>query len=324
MKVLGAAAIESLLPITQCVEVVDRAMRCLSSQQVISPLRTVMQLAPPNAMGIMPGAMLDHGRFGVKVLALYPGNTALGLSSHAGVVVLFDAATGSPLAVLESNSLTALRTAAASAVATRVLARPDSRVLALLGTGHQALWHVHALRAVLPVTRLQLWSRGAPGVAHFADKLGKLDGTEVVIADNARDAIAGADVVCTVSSSREPILQGAWLAPGQHINLVGASVASAREADCEVVRRSRFFVDARASAAVQAGEWLQALQVGVVDPSHLLGEIGEVLLGRVPGRLSLADITVYKSLGHSAQDLATADAIYRRAVLRGDIPDVDW
>jgi ornithine cyclodeaminase len=324
MRVLGAAAIESLLPIGHCIEVVDAAMRALSSQQVLSPLRTVMALSGPNAMGVMPGAMLEHGCFGVKVLALYPGNGALGLPSHAGAVVLFDAVSGAPVAVLESNSLTALRTAAASAVATRALARPGSRVVALLGTGHQALWHVHALRAVLPVTRLQLWSRTAENVANFARHLGPMEGVEVVAMGSAQDAVNGADVVCTVSSSREPILQGAWLVPGQHVNLVGASVAAAREADNEVVRRSRFFVDARASAAAQAGEWLGALQDGVVGESHLLGEIGEVLLGRVPGRLAEADITVYKSLGHTAQDLAAAGAVLRQAQARADVPNIDW
>ena len=324
MRILGAAAVESLLTIGQCIEVVADAMRAVSNQQVLSPLRTVMPLAPPNAMGIMPGAMLEHGRFGIKVLALYPGNDALGLPSHAGVVVLFDAATGAPLALLDSNSLTALRTAAASAVATRALARPDSRVLALLGTGHQALWHLRALRTVMPLARLQLWSRSAAGVAHFVDQLDRADGIDIVVAPTARDAVAGADVVCTLSSSGEPILRGAWLEPGQHVNLVGASVASAREADPEVVRRSRFFVDARASAAVQAGEWLQALGAGVVDASHLRGEIGEVLLGCVPGRQGAQDITVYKSLGHVAQDIATADAVYRRSLDRADFLDIAW
>ena len=324
MKVLGAAAVESLLPIAHCVDVVDQAMRALSSGQVLSPLRSVMPLKPPNAMGIMPGAMLEHGHFGVKVLALYPGNGALGLPSHAGVMVLFNAVTGAPVAVLDSNSLTALRTAAASAVATRVLARPGSRVLALLGTGHQALWHVHALRAVLALTRLQLWSRTPAGAAHLMHALGDVDGIEVVVAGSAREAVAGADVVCTVTSSRVPVLRGAWLEPGQHVNLVGASVASAQEADAEVVRRSRFFVDSRISAAVQAGEWLQALNDGVVDASHLRGEIGEVLLGLVPGRELASDITVYKSLGHTAQDLAAADAVYRQSLERPEHPDIAW
>ena len=325
MKILGAQAVESLLSMAQCVEVVDVAMRAVSSQQVLAPLRTVMPLTPPNAMGIMPGAMPEQGRFGIKLLALYPGNGALGLPSHAGVMVLFDAATGTPLAVLDSNSLTALRTAAASAVATRALARPGSRVLALLGTGHQALSHLHALRAVMPITRLQLWSRTAASVAHFIEKAGELHGLEVVVAKTAQEVVSGADVVCTVSSSREPILQGAWLEPGQHVNLVGASVASAREADDDVVRRSQFFVDARASAAVQAGEWLHALSAGVVDQAHLQGEIGEVLLGTIAGRQSDADITVYKSLGHTAQDIATADAVYRNALERAaEFPDLAW
>ena len=325
MKVLGAEAVESLLGIGQCIEVVAGAMRAVSSQQVLAPLRTVMPLEPPNAMGIMPGAMLGQGCFGIKALALYPGNGALGLPSHGGVMVLFDAATGTPLAVMDSNSLTAIRTAAASALATRALARPDSHVLSLLGTGHQALWHLHALRTVMKVTRLQLWSRTAASVAHFVEKIGTLEGIEIVLADTAQRAVAGADVVCTVSSSREPIVQGAWLEPGQHVNLVGASVASVREADDEVVRRSRFFVDARASAAVQAGEWIGALKAGVVDESHLKGEIGEVLLGRVPGRQGSVDITVYKSLGHTAQDIAAAEVVYRNALERAaEFPDVAW
>ncbi len=324
MKVFGAAAVEALLPVADCVEVIDAAMRALSDGQVLSPLRTVLPLAGTNAMGVMPGAMLEHGVFGAKVLALYPGNGALGLPSHAGAVIVFDAASGAPLAVIESNSLTAIRTAGASAVATRALARPDSQVLALLGTGHQALWHVHALRAVRNFTRLQLWSRSATGMARFVGHLGALPGVEVVVCDNAHDAVRGADVVCTVSAAREPILFGEWLRPGQHVNLVGASVAAAREADGEVVRRSRFFVDARASAAVQAGEWRQALADGVVTESHLLGEIGEVLLGRVAGRLGKNDITVYKSLGHTAQDMAAARAVVERAQSRPGFADVPW
>jgi alanine dehydrogenase len=202
MKVLGAAAVESLLSVGACVDVVAEAMRAVTRQQVLSPLRTVMPLAPPNAMGIMPGAMLSHGRFGIKVIALYPGNGALGLPSHAGVTVLFDAAHGTPLAVLDSNSVTALRTAAASAVATRALARQDSQVLALLGTGHQALWHVQAMRSVMKIRRLQLWSRTPESVARFVAELGNLDGIEVVVSDSAQAAVSGADVVCTVTSSR--------------------------------------------------------------------------------------------------------------------------
>ncbi len=324
MLVLGAAAIEALLPLPRCIDVVAAAMQAVSAGQVLAPLRTVMPLASPNAMGIMPGAMLAQGHFGVKVLALYPGNGALGLPSHAGMVLLFDARSGAPLAVLESNSLTALRTAAASAVATRALARPGSAVLALLGAGHQALWHARALAHVMPLRRLQIWSRSQASAHKLAMELGS-DGTlDISIADSARLAVQGADVVCTVSAAREPILMGDWLAPGQHVNLVGASMASAREADNAVVQRSRFFVDARASVAVQAGEWLQALQTGVVAPAHLQGEIGEVLLGRVAGRLTAQDITVYKSLGHTAQDLASADAVLQAAISSGKYPELDW
>lgn len=324
MKVLGSAAVESLLGIAQCVEVVADAMRALSRKEVLAPLRTVMPLSPPNAMGIMPGAMAGQGAFGIKVLALFPGNGALGLPSHGGAMLLFDGVTGAPLAVIESNSLTAIRTAAASAVATRALSRPGSRVLALLGTGHQALWHLHVLRTVMQVERLQLWSRTPASVAHFIEKAGPLDGIDVAVCDSARDAVAGADVLCAVSAAREPFLQGAWLEPGQHVNLVGASTANVREADNDVVRRSRFFVDARDSAAVQAGEWLQALADGVVDARHLQGEIGELLLGQIEGRQRDADITVYKSLGHVAQDIAAAQVLYQQALQRPEFPDLPW
>lgn len=324
MQLLGAAAIEALLPMSPCIDVVAGAMRAISCGQVLAPLRNVMALQSPNAMGIMPGAMPAHGCFGVKVLALYPGNGAKGLPSHAGMVLLFDSASGAPVAVLESNSLTALRTAAASAVATRALARPGSSVLALLGTGHQALWHVRAMREVMPLRRLQLWNHRRDGAQQLMAQLGELGAIEVAVADSPQEALEGADVVCTVSAAREPILHGAWLSPGQHVNLVGASVASAREADDEVVRRSRYFVDARASAAVQAGEWLHAIAAGVVSHEHLLGEIGEVLLGDIAGRIHKDDITVYKSLGHTAQDLATADTILRMARASGQYPELAW
>lgn len=324
MFVLGAAAIEALLPMLPCIDVVAGAMRAVSSGQVLAPLRQVMALQSPNAMGIMPGALPDRGCFGVKVLALYPGNGGRGLPGHGGMVLLFDSATGTPVAVLESHSLTALRTAAASAVASRALARPGSSVLALLGSGNQAFWHVHAMREVLRLRRLQVWNHHLAGARNLVAKLGRLDGIELVVAHSAQEAVDGADVVCTVSGAREPILHGAWLTPGQHVNLVGASDASAREADDDVVRRSRFFVDARASAAVQAGEWLHAVTANVVRADHVQGEIGEVLLGDIHGRQHKDDITVYKSLGHVAQDLAAADAVLRLARASGKYPDQPW
>lgn len=324
MQVLGEAAIEALMPMGRCITVVAEAMQAVSRGEVLAPLRSIMPLAPPNAMGIMPGALLGRGVFGVKVLGLYPGNSKRNLPSHAGMVVLFDAHDGAPVAVLESNSLTALRTAAASAVATRALARPGGEVLGLLGAGHQALWHVRALMQVMPLRRLQLWSRTRASAERLLARLELPGSIELAITDDARSAVSGADVVCTVTASREPVLLGDWLRPGQHINLVGASVASALEADTAVVQNSRFFVDARASAQVQAGEWLQALECGAVTPEHLCGEIGEVLLGRLPGRLAAHDITVYKSLGHTAQDLATADTLLGLARASGSHPEIAW
>lgn len=324
MKVLGSAAVEAMLSMERCIAVVDEAMRAVSRGEVVYPQRTVMPLAGGNAMGLMPGAMPGQGCFGLKAIALFPGNSARGLPSHAGAVLFFDVATGTPRALIEADSLTAIRTAAATAVATRALARPGGRVLALLGAGHQAVWHARALRQVMPFSRLQLWSRNSATMAHFRAAVGDLPGVEIVAMDSARQAVQGADVVCTLTGAREPILEGAWLVPGQHVNLVGASVAAAREADVEVVRRARYIVDARASAEVQAGEWRAALAAGAVTQDHLQGEIGEVLLGRVPGRTDDTQITVYKSLGHAAQDLAAAAALLQRVQGHPDYPDVPW
>ena len=194
----------------------------------------------------------------------------------------------------------------------------------MLGAGHQALWHARALAQVMPIRRLQVWSRNRATVDKFVHDLALPNQPEIVIANGAHAAIQGADVICTVSAAREPILRGEWLVPGQHVNLVGASVASACEADSAVVQRSRFFVDARASAQVQAGEWLRALESGAVTMDHVCGEIGEVLSGQQAGRLTADDITIYKSLGHTAQDLATAQALVQLAQDSGRYPAIAW
>jgi ornithine cyclodeaminase len=261
----------------------------------------------------MPGCIDDPVAVGAKLVAVFPRNAEKGLPSHNGAVVLLDPQTGKLAAVIDAGAVTAIRTAAATAVATRVLARPDSKTLALLGAGEQAVTHLEALTRVIRFTDIRVWARSAEKARAFAEREGGKWGVRIEVRDSARQAVEGADVVCAVTSSKEPILNGEWLTPGMHVNLVGASVASAREADDEVVKRSRFFVDYRPSAMAQAGELKHAIEAGVVTETHVLGEIGEVLEGRVPGRQSGSDITLYKSLGIAAQDLAAAEVILERA-----------
>lgn len=343
LLVVGGAEVRRALPMAVCIETIERVMRAVSRGDAWVPLRTVMPVAasadppaaqPPSAdpgsvnpgsmnpgsmslFAVMPGYLGDPRALVAKILALYPENPQRGLSSHLGLVTCFDATTGQPLAVMDASAVTALRTAAASAVATRALAREDAGVLAILGTGEQAAPHAEAIALVRPLKAIRLWGRSPEKARALAQELKRQVALPVAVCDSARAAVAGADILCTVTAAIEPILEGDWLAPGTHVNLVGASRRHAREADDAVVMRSRFFVDLRASALAEAGELHHARAAGLISESHLLGEIGAVLAGQLPGRISDADITVYKSVGIAAQDLGAAHVIYERSFREG-------
>jgi ornithine cyclodeaminase/alanine dehydrogenase-like protein (mu-crystallin family) len=244
---------------------------------------------------------------------VYPDNPKHGLSSHIGLVVLFDTETGMPLAVMDAAEITAIRTAAASAVATRALARKDASHLAILGTGEQAVTHLGAMSKVRALRTIRVWGRSPEKTERFAQEESSRLSLKVEASRTAEEAVTGADIICTVTASHEPVLNGAWVERGAHVNLVGSSRLFAREADDDVVAGSRFFVDSRASARAEAGELKHAIDAGRVSESHVLGEIGEVLSGKVVGRTGNHEVTVYKSLGVAAQDLAAAHVIYERA-----------
>jgi ornithine cyclodeaminase/alanine dehydrogenase-like protein (mu-crystallin family) len=315
LRVIAGSDMRKLLPYQDCVEVVAEAMRAVSAGKVLMPLRQIMPL--PNrlgALGMMPGYLGEPECFGIKLLSLFPQNPVVGLSSHLGLYMLCEARNGRPVALMESSVLTAIRTAAASVVATRALAREDSRVLAVIGTGEEAVSHVEAFQAVRPFERLLIWGRNPAAAQSLADRSRRLGITDVRVVAGVREALLEADVVCTVTSSPDPLLFGADVRPGTHLCLVGASIPSCREVDDACVEMSRFFVDYRGSAMAQAGELLHAIREGAVTEAHIVAEIGAVLAGAVPGRRSDAEVTVYKSLGVAAQDLAAAMLVYRRAV----------
>ena len=305
------------------IAIVDAAMRDLSSGRVISPQRTVMSVNPATRLGLMPGAMPDLGRFGLKVVSLSSDAPKYGLPSHQGLMLLFDDATGRPLAALDTHALTRLRTAAASAVATRALARTDAATLAIIGCGDLAAPHIDAISIVRPIRRVILWSRTKENARKLAERRASRD-QDVSVTDTVEEAVSEADIVCTLTASPMPVLQGAWLKPGQHINLVGSSLRAPREADDEVVALGTFIADQREHALSQAGEFCHAVEAGRVGLDHLKGEIGEVLLGRVAGRTGEGEITIYKSLGHVAQDIAVAEAAVSRAYKSDKIVAVDW
>ena len=253
----------------------------------------------------------------MKVLTLFPGNHARGLDSHMGFVLLFDGETGEPRAILDAASVTAIRTAAASGVATRALGRRDAGDLAILGSGVQARTHLDAMRAVRPLRRVRVWSRRPESARRFATEESARTGLAVEVASTGREAVAGADLICAVTAATEAVLLGDWIAPGAHINAVGACTPKARELDAAAVARSRLFTDRRESLLAEAGDFLLAREEGAVADDHILGEVGEVLEGTVPGRRSEDEITLFKSLGIAVEDLAAGRHLYAKALAVG-------
>jgi ornithine cyclodeaminase len=232
------------------------------------------------------------------------------VQSHQGVVVLFDGETGAPTCIAHAGEVTAIRTGAASAVATEALARTDAHRLALLGYGEQAHTHARAIALVRPLSAITVWGRSPERAEAFAAKIGAELGLPVRACASAEAAVAEADIVCTVSAAKEPVLMGRWLAAGTHVNVVGSSFAGPVEVDNDLVAGSRFIADSREGVLAQGAEFLNAKAAGLVDDDHVVGEIGEVLAGTLPGRQSLDQITVYKSLGHIVQDLAAVQALH--------------
>ncbi len=313
MQIIDAETVRRRLTYALCIPLVRAAMTAFSAGRTRQLLRSIIPLGDGHMFGIMPGALGDDGVFGAKLVSVYPENFAKGRPSHQGVVVLFDPATGAPTCVADAGAITAIRTAAASAVATEALARDDAGRLAVLGYGEQAAGHIRAIALVRSVTEVRVWGRDAVRAEAFAAEMTAATGLPVVAAPSVQAAVDGADIVCTCTNAAEPILLGRWLTPGVHVNLVGSSVAGPVEVDDDLVAMSRFIVDSRAGVLTQGAEFLRAKATGRIGDDHIAGEIGEVLSGAIAGRESREQVTVYKSLGHIVQDLAAASAIRQGA-----------
>lgn len=321
---LNREDVETLLPFRECIEVMAGALAALARGEAFQPLRSAHWL--PDRRGLlvtMPGGLFagpegeDYGILGVKVLTVFPANAAHGEESHQGAVLLFEAAHGRPLAFLDAASITAVRTAAVSALATRLLAQETAGDLAILGAGVQARTHLAALREVRTLRRVRVWSRDPENARRFATEESARHGLRIEPVASARQAVQGADIICTVTAAVEPVLEGEWIAPGAHINAVGACTPNARELDTAAVVRARLFVDRRESALHEPGEILTPLREGAIGEDHIRGEIGELVIGRVAGRTSPEDITLFESLGLTVEDLAAARHIYRKALEQG-------
>lgn len=318
IRVLRAAEVRALLPMTECVELMRRTMIALSEGRALAPLRSVMAMPGARGMlGNMPGYLADPECFGVKLVSLMPRNEPGRYSSHLGLVLLFESEHGCPMGILDAAEITAIRTAAASGLATRLLARPDAGDLAILGAGEQARSHLEAMLAVRPLRRIRVWARDRAKAEVFAGTEGARHGVAIETAGGVPEAVAGADIICTLTKAREPILLGDWISRGAHLNVVGSSVAAAAEIDTAAVVQSRFFVDCRNSTVNEGGEYLRALRCGAISAAHIAAEIGEVANGTHPGRTSRDEVTLYKSLGVAPQDLASAHYVLDKARAAG-------
>jgi len=311
LLVVSAEEVARCLPYKECIPLMREAMIALSQKRSRQTLRQIIDLDGGRAFGVMPGAMLDDRSFGAKLVSVFPENFAKGGSSHQGVVVMFDSETGEPAAILEAGEITAIRTAAASAAATDALARPDARNLAILGYGEQAWRHVEAIRVVRPPAKVTIWGRSSERAEAFAARVRAI-GLDAEAAASVEAAVDGSDIICTTTAAPEPILESRWVADGAHINAVGSSRAGPAEIDNGLVVRARFFADHRDGVLAQGAEFLRAKAAGLVGDDHVLGEIGEVMAGTLPGRRDPGDVTIYKSLGSIVQDLAAARHILAR------------
>jgi alanine dehydrogenase len=314
VRILNQAQVIELLPMVECVELMEAALMTLSRGEATLPLRTVFRVPPGQGVfGVMPAHLSQPAALGLKAIGVFPENAGTRLDSHQGLVLLFSPETGAPLAVMDASSITAIRTAAVSGVATRALSRPEAGDLAILGSGVQARTHLEAMAVVRPLQRVRAWSRDPGRLATFARWAGTRFGPAVEATDSAEAAVRGADLICTTTASRTPVVEAGWLEPGVHINAVGSSLPKARELDSATVAGARLVVDRRESAINEAGDYLIPLAEGAIRDGHIAGELGEVLLGRIPGRQSPAERTIFKSLGIAIEDLAAAYHVLAKA-----------
>ncbi len=301
LLILSEQEVHQLLTMRDCIAVMEEALADLARGKVTNPLRSMTRgEGSAGILGLMPAY---RGDYGLKEVCVYPGNPARGLDTHLGCVILHDGETGAPKAIMNASAITAIRTAAVSAVATKLLARDDAHILAILGAGVQGQSHLQAIPLVRDIKEVRIFSR-----------------TERQLANSAEEAVRGADIIVTATSSREPVLEREWIAPGAHINAVGSSVKTSREIDTETMKTASLFVDRRESTLNESGDYLMS----GVGPEHIRAEIGEILIGQAKGRTSKEEITLFKSLGLAVEDLASAQFLFQEAQRRGRGTWVDF
>lgn len=300
-----------------CITAMETMFRDLAEGRILQPLRTLMWLPDRSGLlGMMPGYAQGPNIIGIKLITIFHANGPAGFPSHQGLVILFEATHGQPLLLLDAAELTAIRTAAASALATRLLAREDARTLAIIGTGEQAERHIESISLVRKIDAIYLWGRNPAHANALKDRLAahtRAGGPRypLHLTTTAQAAVEAADIICTVTAAARPIVEGHWIKPGAHLNVVGSCTPNSREVDSKTIKNATLFTDRYELLFKEAGDFLIPKQEGIVTEDHVKGELGEVLTGTKPGRKNPDEITLFKSLGIAAEDLYAAWHIYR-------------
>ncbi len=321
MLVLSRADVEELLDVDLLIDALARAMVDVAAARASMPPRVAAMVEERDGLlGSMPAYLPSAGVLETKLVSVFPRNAGTGVPTHQAVIVAFDPATGSPAAIMDGTWITEILTAAGSALATRLLARPESRVLAILGTGAQARSHARAVTRVLDFAEVRVAGRDPARAAALARELSDQLGLPATGSGSFQEGLEGADVVCATTHPADPVVRREWLDPGVHVNSVGWSLAG-REVDAETVRDALVVVEARAAALAPppagANDLTWAIRDGVITADHVQAEVGEIVAGTRPGRTSPDQITLYKSVGIAAQDAAAAALVLAEADRRG-------
>jgi len=319
LLVLSEEDVRSLLDMESCIAAMEDVLAALARDELTMPLRFVVRPPAEQLLGLMPAHRGGAAPlFSLKEVVIAPGNSARGLDPHQGAVLLHDGESGVLETVAHASAITEIRTAAVSAVATKLLARPGARRVAILGAGVQARSHAIAMRAVVEDPELRVWSRTPAHAEALALE------SHAVVCGTVEEALDRAEIVCTCTSSRDPIVRRAWVSPGAHLNAVGSSIPTARELDADLVAGASLFVDRRESTVNESGDYLGAVEEAGIGPEHIRGELGELLIGAAGGRRDDEEVTLFKSLGLAVEDLAAAALCDARARERGVGAEVEF
>jgi len=291
----------------------EKMFRSLAKGEAAQPLRSLMWLpGKKGLLGMMPGYDSTTEVMGIKLISVFHSNRDKGYPSHQGVVVLFDANNGQPLMIFDASEITALRTAAASALATKLLSREDAEILSIIGSGEQAERHIESILLVRNITQISIWGRTEKNATSLANQVSRRYNISAIVNENAQEAVKDADIICTVTSSPQPVVSGDWIKKGAHINAVGSSTPGTRELDTNALVKSKLYTDCYESILNEAGDFLIPKKEGRITDDHIQGELGEVLLGAKKGRENKDEITLFKSLGIASEDIFSCWHIYQK------------